>query len=214
MLKASITEEWGANMSNEGGFIGRIRNNWRQRATESTTLKAELRVIPRQLQWVLFAVYVAGLGVVFWISTYKPSLQPFGFYAKPLPLELLAMFAIVTAIATVASLFVMLIVYIGCDAKRRGMSPILWVLLAILVPYLIGVLLYFVLREPLPFSCPQCGRVVSPQFNFCPACQFNLRPSCPQCRLAVRAEDRFCPHCGFPLHSDAPAQAREAEVRQ
>jgi hypothetical protein len=201
-------------MSNEGGFMGRMRNNWRQRAIESTTFREELRMIPRQLEWVLFAVYVVGLGVVFWISVYRPSLRPFGIEVKPLPLELLAMFAVVTAIATVASVFVMLIVYIGCDAKRRGMSPVLWVLVSLVVPYLIGVLLYFVMREPLPFKCPQCGKVVSAQFNFCPACQFNLRPSCPQCRIAVRTGDRFCPHCGFLLRSDAPAPARPAEVRQ
>jgi Double zinc ribbon len=212
--KSNFAEGEDKKMPDGKSFVERMRDNWRQRATERTTLQAELRVIPRQLEHLLFALYVVALGVVFWISVSRPGLRPFGISVEPVPLELLAMFGVVTAIATVVSLFVMLMVYIGCDAKRRGMSPVLWVLIALLVPYLIGVLLYFVVREPLPFNCPQCGAAVTAQFNFCPACQFNLRPNCPQCRMAVRAADRFCPHCGFSLHSDAPAPASAAEVHQ
>ena len=55
------------------------------------------------------------------------------------------------------------------------------------------------------FDCPRCGRVVSAQFNFCPTCQYNLRPNCPQCRRQIRPGDHFCPHCGFGLESGAPA---------
>jgi RNA polymerase subunit RPABC4/transcription elongation factor Spt4 len=201
-------------MSNEGGFVGKIRNNWRQRATESTTFRAELRVVPRWLMKLLAVLYLAALGIVFGLSVSMPNLRPFGISVRPLAIELLAVFGAVTGVAIVVSAFVMLLGYVAGDAKRRDMSPILWVLVALFVPYLIGVLLYFVLREPLPFRCPQCGQVVSAQFNFCPACQFNLRPSCPQCRLAVNPAERFCPHCGFPLHSDAPATATPAEVRQ
>lgn len=201
-------------MSDEGGFVGKIRNNWRQRAMERTTFRAELRVVPRWLMKLLLVLYLAALGIGFGLSVSMPTLRPFGISVKPLALELLAVFGAVTGVAILASAFVMLLGYIGCDAKRRGMSPVLWVLVSLVVPYLIGVLLYFVLREPLPFNCPQCGQAVSAQFNFCPACQFNLRPSCPRCRLAIHPGDRFCPHCGFPLHSEAPATATPAEVRQ
>jgi Double zinc ribbon len=210
----SLVEGEDAKMSNHKSIVERMKDNWRQRATESSSLRAELRVIPRQVEKVLFALYIVALGLVLWISLSKPSLRPFGISVKPVPLELLAMLAVVTAIAIVASLFVMLMVYIGSDAKRRGMSPVLWVLVALLVPYLIGVILYFVVRDPLPFKCPKCGATASAQFNFCPNCQFNLRPNCPQCRMGVRASDRFCPHCGFALHADAPAPASAAAVRQ
>ena len=201
-------------MANHKDFVERIKDNWRQRGRESTTLRAELRVIPRPLKTVLFALYVGALGAVFWISVSMPGLRPFGISVTPLSLELLAVFGAVTAIAVGVSFFVMLLAYVGCDARRRGMSPVLWVLVALLVPYLIGVLLYFVVREPLPVNCPQCGGTVSAQFNFCPACQFNLRPNCPQCRMPVHAGDRFCPHCGFSLHSDAPAPASATGMRQ
>jgi RNA polymerase subunit RPABC4/transcription elongation factor Spt4 len=192
-------------MPNRDDFVGRIRNNWRQRARESTTFRAELRVVPRWLVWLMCALYVVALAVVFWISISMPKLPVFGVEVQPLALKLLAIFGIVTGIAIVVSAFVMLMGYIARDAKRRNMSPVLWVLVSLFVPYLIGVILYFVVREPLPFKCPQCGRAVNAQFNFCPACQFNLQPNCPQCRRAIHSGDRFCPHCGFALQSDSPA---------
>ena len=190
-------------MSSQDDFVGRIKNSWRQRASEQTTFKAELRVIPRWLRWLLGALYLTALAVVFWISVSMPGFPVFGIQGEPLALKLLAVFGIITALAAGASAFVMLFAYIACDARRRGMSPVLWVLVSLFVPYLIGVIVYFVVREPLPFNCPQCGRAVNAQFNFCPACQFNLRPNCPQCRGFVRPGDRFCPHCGFGLQSPA-----------
>jgi hypothetical protein len=192
-------------MSNQDDFLGRIRNNWRQRASQSTTFGAELRVIPRWLIRVLCALYVVALAIVFYVSLAEPGALPQPLLGEPVVLKLLGMFGIVTAVAIPASVFVMLMGYIGCDAKRRGMSPVLWVIVSLLVPYLIGAILYFVVREPLPFNCPQCGRAVNAHFNFCPGCQFNLRPNCPQCRRPIRPGDRFCPHCGFALQSDAPA---------
>jgi RNA polymerase subunit RPABC4/transcription elongation factor Spt4 len=199
-------------MSSQNDVVGRLKNNWRQRACESTTFRAELRVIPRWLIKVLFVLYVVALAIVFYAIFAAP-----GNFTRPVPGESMAlnglvMFGIVTAGAIAVSAFVMLIGYIGCDAKRRGMSPVLWVLVAILVPYLIGAILYFVVREPLPFNCPQCGRTVNAQFNFCPACQFNLRPNCPECRRAIHPDDRFCPHCGFTLPSDTPAPADSQKV--
>jgi RNA polymerase subunit RPABC4/transcription elongation factor Spt4 len=125
----------------------------------------------------------------------------------PAALKVLAMVGIVTGVALVLSVFVLFYGYIWADAKRRGMSPVLWLLVSLLVPYLIGAILYFVVREPLPMNCPHCGRAVNPHFNFCPGCQFNLRPNCPQCRRVVRAGDHFCPQCGASLQTEASVQA-------
>jgi RNA polymerase subunit RPABC4/transcription elongation factor Spt4 len=124
---------------------------------------------------------------------------------EPRLLQLLAVFGMVTGIAIVAAAFILLIGYVNRDAKRRGMSPTLWTVIAIFVPYLVGLILYFVMREPLPFNCPRCGRLVNAQFNFCPACQCNLRPNCPNCRREIRSGDRFCPHCGMAVEAAAPA---------
>ncbi len=192
-------------MSNQDNFAGRIQDNWRQRAVESTTFQAELRVIPRWLIWTLVAMYIAAVVAVVCLGIFAPEMLH-TFQGAPPARKVLVGLVIVTLTMVLLSAIVLLYGYIGADAKRRGMSPVLWVLVALLVPYLIGVILYFVVREPLHLSCPQCGRTVNPHFNFCPGCQFNLRPACPQCRRAVRADDRFCPQCGFTLQPGAPAQ--------
>ena len=44
--------------------------------------------------------------------------------------------------------FLLLIGYINRDAKRRGMSPTLWTIVAVLIPNGLGIILYFILRQP------------------------------------------------------------------
>jgi len=193
-------------MANQDDFVGRIKSNWQQRADEHTTLRAELQVIPPRLKKVLWTLYLAGLVVVCLLSIFAPEAMPNPLVREPAAIRLLAMFGIVTAAAIAISLFFLFYGYIWADAKRRGMSPVLWLLVSLLVPYLIGVILYFVVREPLPLNCPRCGRAVNPHFNFCPGCQFNLQPNCPQCRRGIRAGDHFCPHCGLTLDADPSAQ--------
>jgi RNA polymerase subunit RPABC4/transcription elongation factor Spt4 len=193
-------------MSNHGDFVGRIQDNWRQRAGERTTLRTELRVIPRWLNRVLLGLYLAAVAVVVCLGLVAPGVLPV-LVGMPAALKVLAMVGIVTGVALVLSVFVLFYGYIWADAKRRGMSPVLWLLVSLLVPYLIGAILYFVVREPLPMNCPHCGRAVNPHFNFCPGCQFNLRPNCPQCRRVVRAGDHFCPQCGASLQTEASVQA-------
>lgn len=95
--------------------------------------------------------------------------------------------------------YLLLIVYVNRDSKRRGMSPTLWTLVAILVPNLLGILLYFVLRQPLVRACPQCGSAVQTGFNFCPRCSCKLAPTCPQCQRIVSQTDAYCPYCGISL---------------
>ncbi|MGA8185059.1 MAG: zinc ribbon domain-containing protein [Terriglobia bacterium] len=193
-------------MSSQGDFLGRIRDNWQQRAGERTTLRTELRVIPRWLNRVLLGLYLAAVAVVVCLGLVAPGVLPV-LVGMPAALKVLAMVGIVTGVALVLSVFVLFYGYIWADAKRRGMSPVLWLLVSLLVPYLIGAILYFVVREPLPMNCPHCGRAVNPHFNFCPGCQFNLRPNCPQCRRVVRAGDHFCPQCGASLQTEASVQA-------
>ncbi len=95
--------------------------------------------------------------------------------------------------------YVMLIGYINMDAGRRGMSRVLWTLIAIFVPNAIGILLYFILRKPRPSNCPQCGAAVGQGFGFCPQCRYRLGPVCPQCQRGLEAGNKFCPFCGTDL---------------
>jgi RNA polymerase subunit RPABC4/transcription elongation factor Spt4 len=193
-------------MSNQGDFLGRIRDNWQQRAGERTTFRTELRVISRWPIRLLLSLYFLGLAVAAGVILYVPEGVPHDLIGKPVGVKLLALFGVVTGVAVVLAVVVLFYGYIWADAKRRGMSPLLWLLVSLLVPYLIGAILYFVVREPLPMDCPQCGRTITPHFNFCPACQFNLRPNCPQCQRTIRFGDRFCPYCGTALRPDAATQ--------
>ena len=105
----------------------------------------------------------------------------------------------------VAGCFLLLIGYINRDAKSRGMSPTLWTLVAILIPNGLGILVYFILRQPLRIACPQCGNAVQPGFNFCPRCSYKLSPNCPQCQRLVGVSDVYCPYCGTSLPDHVPS---------
>jgi hypothetical protein len=95
----------------------------------------------------------------------------------------------------------LLVGYVYGDAKRRGMRYVMWTWLAILIPNAIGIILYFVLRDPLPVNCTQCGAQVRPGFAFCPRCGGSLTLACPQCRRAVEPNWTHCAHCGVALRA-------------
>ncbi len=96
-----------------------------------------------------------------------------------------------------------LVGFIYADAKRRRMRHVLWAWLA-LVPYFIGVILYFILRDPLPTPCPHCGTAVPQAFAFCQGCGASVHATCPQCGKPVQREWLNCPHCGTRI---APTRA-------
>jgi hypothetical protein len=77
--------------------------------------------------------------------------------------------------------YVLALGYVYGDARRRGMSPLLWVLAAFLVPNLVGFLLYFLLRKPLLEPCGGCGCGMEAEQAFCPACgqPAQARPPAP-----------------------------------
>jgi hypothetical protein len=127
-------------------------------------------------------------------------------------LEALVMAAAVTAVSLFMATLIFLTAYVNRDAYRRGMNSPLWTLLTlILIPetLIMGHVIYFLMREPLPYPCPQCSASVSARFNFCPNCKCNLQPSCPQCKREVAELDKFCPYCGTdlatPVTSISPA---------
>jgi predicted RNA-binding Zn-ribbon protein involved in translation (DUF1610 family) len=95
---------------------------------------------------------------------------------------------------------VLLLGYINADARRRGMRPLMWTLLAIFIINGIGVILYFVLRDPLMISCSSCGHRARSSFVFCPQCGGELSPSCPACKRAVESDWIRCAYCGTELH--------------
>ena len=95
--------------------------------------------------------------------------------------------------------WVLLIGFVHADAKRRGMRYVLWTWLAILIPDCIGVIIYFILRDPLPKACPGCGQLVKAGFVFCPHCGTAMKPRCPNCGRPVERGWSNCPECGSKL---------------
>ncbi|HEY6291332.1 MAG TPA: zinc ribbon domain-containing protein [Terriglobia bacterium] len=198
-------------MSTSDDFLGRMQSNWRRRSGERTTFADEFRLVPSWLVRVIIFLYGLALAIVTYLAVTNREILVDPLVDKAAAIRILGMAGIVTGIAIPVAAFVFLIGYIGQDAKRRGMSPVLWVVAAIVVPYLIGIIIYFVVREPLSQPCPRCGQMMNARFNYCPGCQFNLRPNCPQCRREVHPGDRFCPYCGFALQSAVPAPVRVGE---
>ncbi|HYL78626.1 MAG TPA: zinc ribbon domain-containing protein [Bryobacteraceae bacterium] len=93
-------------------------------------------------------------------------------------------------------IYTLLIGYVNGDARRRGMRYVMWTLLSIFIPNGIGIILYFLLRDPLPQVCPKCGVTVRSKGAFCPACGATLRSTCPACHGALEPGWSHCANCG------------------
>jgi hypothetical protein len=161
--------------------------------TETRTgFSAEIKIVPAWA-WALAAVAFIAAQWYFNIPMARQLHAPPA-WARPL----LGMLA-----GLVGGCYVLFIGYINRDAKRRGMSPTLWTLVAIFIPNCLGILLYFILRHPLQSACPQCGTAIQTGFNFCPRCSYKLSPSCPQCQRVVGVNDVYCPYCATSLRNPA-----------
>ena len=105
--------------------------------------------------------------------------------------------------------WVLLIGYVNADARRRGMRYIMWTLLAIFVPNTLGIILYFVLRDPLMIQCANCGAFGRTTFVFCPQCGSDLSPVCPRCRRAIEPGWKKCAYCGADISPTIAASGPE-----
>ena len=126
--------------------------------------------------------------------------------------ELMLTLKIVAAFFIV--LWVLCIVYVAMDARRRGTVWILWTIIAI-VPIL-GLIAYIALRTPLYLSdreeqnlditlrerqlsqygeCPKCGTPVERNFIACPKCATRLRNVCTRCNRPLEPDWVMCPYC-------------------
>lgn len=178
-----------------------------RRKRERSTFRQELGVIPKWLVWLWIILYVLGLMIGFAVNLHNfrsggPIFPDDSLRNEP-PLSFLALFGMITLMGFSLALITGMLGYVYRDAKRRGMNATLWTLLVLILSpayLLIGLIIYLLVREPLPYNCPQCGSTVNARFNFCPNCKYNLRPACPQCQQEVSATDKFCPHCGAELH--------------
>jgi RNA polymerase subunit RPABC4/transcription elongation factor Spt4 len=154
-------------------------------------LRSQLHWIPRPA-WIVAGgtalVPLIVFAVIVWQTPVSGSTTSPGWIAVPFVLLVPLVF-----------LYVLLIGYIYGDARRRGMRQVLWTLLAIFVPNCIGILIYFLLRQPLLVSCARCHTQLQPSLSFCPNCGSPAGPACPQCHRLTEAGWTHCGHCGAPL---------------
>lgn len=125
------------------------------------------------------------------------------------------MMAIYAFIAFIVALYVLSVVYVFIDAKRRGIQQyVIWGIVA-LIPF-IGLIAYLVLRpgtyeadrveQELEMTlrerqlaqygtCPNCGTGIEKDFIVCPVCNTQVRNVCPTCKRPLDAHWKVCPYC-------------------
>lgn len=178
-----------------------------RRKKEDLHFWSEFKLVPRWLIWTVLVLFLIAQGIAMFVNL-NPALNDGQIFPPELKdnpaLASLALAGIVTGVSLLLASLIFLIGYVSRDAKRRGMNSGLWTFLVIvLLPgyLLLGFLIYFLMREPLPYNCPQCGATVGARFNFCPNCKCNLHPSCLNCKREVAEGDKYCAYCGQELNA-------------
>jgi hypothetical protein len=164
-----------------------------QTSTEKFDIREELRVVPKVMIGVAALVFL-GMQALFLLVLFRHDQ-----HAPPLAVQIL--FSTIAAMAL--SIVMLLVGYVNRDAKRRGMNHVLWTVLVFFIPYAMGYIIYFLVRQPLLGKCPECGTRVNPAFNFCPKCKHLLHPACPQCHRSIEEGAAFCPYCSAELKRPA-----------
>lgn len=194
-------------------FNERMRLIRLRRKKEKLRFWDEFRIIPRWLIVTVILLFIAaqGIGILINLSGLANHEGVFPPELKNTPiLAFLAVAGMVTAVSLVIASLIFMTAYVNRDASRRGMNSALWTILVIIfLPTwgIIGLIIYLLMREPIPYPCPQCGNSVGARFNFCPNCKCNLHPSCLQCKREIAETDKFCPYCGNDLKASAGTES-------
>jgi hypothetical protein len=186
-----------------------------RRKRENLRFWQEFKLVPRWLVWTVVVLFLIAqiIGQMVLHVQLAHHEQVFGPELDNDPGAAgAALFAIITGASLAFAIMIFMVGYVNKDAKRRGMSSALWTFLVlVLMPgYLVlGFIIYLLMREPLPYNCPQCEATVDARFNFCPNCKCNLHPACPTCKREVTETDKFCAYCGTDLESAKTSDSRE-----
>jgi hypothetical protein len=197
----------------KGSFNERMRLIRFRRKKENLRFREEFKLVPRWLIWMVVVLFVMAqiIGQMVLHFQLANHQEVFGPAVDNDPGAAgAALFGIITGTSLVVAMMIFMVGYVNKDAKRRGMSSTLWTfLVVVLIPgyFVLGFIIYMLMREPLPYNCPQCSATVGARFNFCPNCKCNLHPSCPTCKREVTETDKFCAFCGTGLQ---PAQTPES----
>ena len=178
---------------------------FRRKREKGLSFWQEFKLVPRWLVWTVVVLWAISVAIAVTVNL-NPQLNsgvvfPPELMGHPVA-QSFALAGIVTAMGLFLAAYIFLVAYVNRDAKRRGMNSALWTFLVIVLSpayFAIGFIIYFLMRQPLPYNCPQCASTVDARYNFCPNCKCNLHPSCPQCQHEVTEGDKYCPYCGQDL---------------
>jgi hypothetical protein len=125
-------------------------------------IRQSLRIVPKAVQ--IWSLVIAGCAVLIGLGAgyheaQGPALRTMSIYASA------GVF-----VGVVIAAWLLCLGFVFADARRRGMRPFLWVLVAALFPHLLGFLLYFVMRQPIASTCSHCGRTIPVNQPFCSWC--------------------------------------------
>src|ERR1700692_3260463 len=132
----------------------------------------EFKLVPRWLIGTVVVLYLIGVAIAVTVNLntainnnemFPPELR-----GHPVA-QSFALAGIVTIVSLFLATFIFLVAYVNRDAKRRGMNSGLWTFLVIvLCPayFAIGFIIYFLMRQPLQYHCPQCASLVDARYNF------------------------------------------------
>jgi hypothetical protein len=152
-------------------------------ASEKTTLREDLRMV-HPAAWILM-----GIWPLIWVTLLVPAILR----KSPNP----AFVPLVLTVPAVAFCFyIFMVFWVNADAKRRHMDSFQWTLIAALVPYGVGFIIYLVSRLPMPKPCSACGAVEFTTYPFCHSCGARRSRQCPACDKPVEAGWKACAHCG------------------
>ena len=135
-----------------------------------------LSTVPRALRIAACAIVCCAvlIGVVLGIT-----LRPVHCATAPHALNGLSGMGMGLLVGTLAAIWILCLGYVYADARRRAMPAVVWTLIAMMVPNLLGFLFYFALRRPLASPCPKCGHLIAPEQRFCAWCGYEIASSPP-----------------------------------
>jgi len=189
----------------------RMRMIRRRRKNEAFRFREEFRIVPRWLKVSCIVLYLIAVAVTILVVHYVPDAR-MSDLKDDVATATVAAIGAVTGVGIFLAAYILLAGYVNRDARRRGMNAALWTLLVLFTPYIIGFIIYFLMRDPLPYPCPRCSQLVGPRFNFCPNCRSDLYPACPNCKREIAETDKFCPYCAYELAANREGAAAPQQV--
>lgn len=100
-------------------------------------------------------------------------------------------------IGVVLILHIALGVYVYKDAPKYKMDRLLWVLIVVLVPNLMGLIIYLIVRSNKRTTkvCVGCGNNIDKDFKVCPYCSHDTTMHCKNCGKEINEDWVVCPYC-------------------